>query len=56
VSGDARQRACDRPAPLRRLPSALERTAACTAALLGSVMIAAPGVLFGRDTNRLDGR
>ncbi len=48
------QGASDRPAPLHRLPTVLGRAAACAAALLVGVMIAAPGVLFGRGTDRLD--
>jgi cytochrome c peroxidase len=48
------QRACHRPAPPRRLLSLLGRAAACTAALLVGLMIAAPGILFGGDG--LDGQ
>jgi cytochrome c peroxidase len=48
------QSARDRRAPLCRLTSALARATACTAALLACVMIAAPGVLFGRTNDRLD--
>jgi cytochrome c peroxidase len=47
-------RACDRPAPLRHVRGVLGRAGACAAALLVGLMIAAPGVLFGRDTNQLD--
>src|SRR5437773_2400451 len=46
----------DRPAPLRRLPSILGRAAAGAAALLVCLMIVSPGVLFGRDSDRLDGQ
>jgi cytochrome c peroxidase len=43
------QRACDRPALPRRLLNLLGRAAACAAALLVGLMIAAPGILFGGD-------
>jgi cytochrome c peroxidase len=48
------QRACDRPAPPRRLLNLLGRAAACAAALLVGLMIAAPGIPFGG--NGLDGQ
>ncbi|MEP6812578.1 MAG: cytochrome c peroxidase [Actinomycetota bacterium] len=50
------QRARDRPAPLRHLSSLLGRAAACAAALLVCVMIAGPGVLFGRGSDGPDVR
>jgi cytochrome c peroxidase len=48
------RRVCERPAPLRRLRGALARAAACAAALLVGVMIAAPGMLFGGRNERVD--
>ena len=48
------QRACDRPAPPCRLLNLLGRAAACAAALLVGLMIAAPGIPFGGDG--LDGQ
>src|SRR5947207_416996 len=45
----------DHPTPLRRCAGLLRRAAACTGAILVSLMIVAPGVLFGGRSDRIDG-
>jgi cytochrome c peroxidase len=48
------QRACDRPAPPRRLLNLCGRAAACGGAVLVGLLIAGPGILVGSDG--LDGQ